>query len=149
MRTQIVMLGLAAALAACAPTEAPSPAAPVSSMAPGQYRTTVGFDPVSGAEAEVMSQEQCVSEAEIAELVRGVVARDEASCSQNTLNTANGRIEGRVVCLDAQGSPRTMELNGAYANNRADMAIAVTAQENGATMTRQGRVVIERVGACG
>src|SRR5690606_25093066 len=142
--------GLAAALAACGPTEAPSPAGRVCSMAPGQYRTRVSFDPVSGAEAQVMTEEQCGSEAEIDELVRGAVPMDDArSFGENTLNTANGRIEGRVVCLDAQGAPRTMELSGAYANSRADMALSVTAQQNGATMTRQGRVVIERVGACG
>lgn len=151
MRTQILTFGLAAALAACAPSgTAPSPSGPVSSMAPGQYRTTVSYAPGSaGSDAPIMSTEQCVSSAEIADLVRGVVASDEAaSCSQNTITTANGRIEGRVVCLDAQGAPRTMELSGAYANNRADMTLDVTAQENGVTATREGRVVIERIGEC-
>lgn len=151
MRVQFVsMLVLGAALAACAPSEtSPGPTAPVSSMAPGEYRTTVRYAPDStGADSPVMSAEQCVTTADIADLVNGLASGDSASCSENTINTANGRIEGRVVCLDAQGSPRTMEISGTYGNNRADMSLAVTDSADGVTATRQGQVVIERVGVC-
>jgi hypothetical protein len=152
MRMQFIVLGLGAALAACAPPETapPSPPSPVSSMAPGQYRTTVTYAPDStGADAPVMSTEQCVTTAEISDLVRGVVASDEtASCSENTINTTQDRIEGRVVCLDAQGSSRTMEISGTYGNSRADLDLSVTASENGVRATRQGSVVIERIGEC-
>lgn len=150
MRMQFLAFGLAAALAACAPTDAgPDPAAPVSSMAPGQYRTTVTFAAgTTGADAPIMSTEQCVSTADIADLVNDSVQAGDASCSENTINTANGRIDGRVVCLDESGSPRTMEISGAYANNRADMDLTLTDRVNGAAVTRSGRVTIERVGSC-
>lgn len=151
MRMQFIsVLWLGAALAACAPSEtSPSPTAPVSSMAPGQYRTTVTYAPGSaGADAPAMSTEQCVTRADIADLVNGIAASDAASCSENTINTANGRIEGRAVCIDAQGSPRTMEIDGTYGNNRAGMDLSVTARENDATATRHGRVTIQRVGEC-
>lgn len=145
----IVVLGLGAALAACAPTETPSPTPPVSSMAPGQYRTTVTFATGStGADAPIMSTEQCVTTADIADLVNDSIDAGDASCSENTINTSNGHIDGRVVCLDASGSPRTMEISGAYANNRADMDLTLTDRVNGAAVTRPGRVVIERVGEC-
>jgi predicted lipoprotein len=148
MRALMAVVAVGMALAACAPsqdTTAPDPTPAVSSMAPGQYRTTVTYASVPTP----VTDEQCVTSADIADLVNGIIATDDAqACSENTLNTANGRIEGRVVCLDAQGSPRTMEISGTYGNNRADMDIAVTASENGVTATQQGRVAIERVGAC-
>jgi hypothetical protein len=142
----LMTVGLVMVVAACAPSQtAPDPTPAVSSMAPGQYRTTVTYASVPTP----LTDEQCVTSADIADLVNGIIATDDAqACSENTLNTANGRIEGRVVCLDAQGSPRTMEISGTYGNNRADMDIAVTASENGVTATQQGRVAIERVGAC-
>jgi hypothetical protein len=147
MRALMAMVGLGTALAACAPSQdatAPDPT-PVSSMAPGQYRTTVTYTSVPTP----LTAEQCVTSADIADLINdSIVAEDAQACSENTLNTANRRIEGRVVCLDANGSPRTMEISGTYANNRADMDLSVTASENGATVTRQGRVAIERVGSC-
>lgn len=150
MRAQILAIGCGLALAACAPTDAgPDPTAPVSSMAPGQYRTTVTFAAGStGADAPIMSTEQCVTSADIADLVNDSIDAGDASCSENTINTANGRIDGRVVCLDASGAPRTMEISGAYANNRADMDLAITDLIDGAAVTRQGRVLIERVGDC-
>ena len=142
----LMAVGVVAILAACAPSQtAPDPTPAVSSMAPGQYRTTVTYTSVPTP----LTDEQCVTSADIADLVRGSIGTDDAqACSENTLSTANGRIEGRVVCLDSQGSPRTMEIDGTYANNRADMDLSVTASENGATVTRQGRVMIERVGEC-
>ena len=142
----LMAVGLVMVLTACAPSQtAPDPTSAVSSMAPGQYRTTVTYTSVPTP----LTDEQCVTSADIADLVRGSIATDDAqACSENTLTTANGRIDGRVVCLDAKGSPRTMEIDGTYANNRADMDLTVTASENGETVTRQGRVVIERVGSC-
>jgi hypothetical protein len=142
----LMAVGLVMVLAACAPSQtAPDPTPAVSSMAPGQYRTTVTYTSVPTP----LTDEQCVTSADIADLVRGSIATDDAqACSENTLSTANGRIDGRVVCLDAKGSPRTMEIAGTYANNRADMDLTVTASENGETVTRQGRVAIERVGEC-
>ena len=144
----LMAVGVVTALAACAPSQdaaAPDPTPVVSSMAPGQYRTTVTYTSVPTP----LTDEQCVTSAGIADLVRGSIVTDDAqACSENTLNTANGRIDGRVVCLDAKGSPRTMEIAGTYANNRADMDLTVTASENGETVTRQGRVAIERVGEC-
>ncbi|HET9230738.1 MAG TPA: DUF3617 family protein [Vitreimonas sp.] len=148
MRVLMAMVGLGTVLAACAPSQnaaAPDPTSAVSSMAPGQYRTTVTYTSVPTPLTDV----QCVTSTDIADLVSGSITPEDAqACSENTLNTANGRIEGRVVCLDAKGSPRTMEIDGTYANNRADMDLTVTASENGETMTRQGRVAIERVGSC-
>jgi hypothetical protein len=144
----LMAVGLVTVLAACAPSQdaaAPDPTPAVTSMAPGQYRTTVTYTSVPTP----LTDEQCVTSANIADLVNDSIATDDAqACSENTLSTANGRIEGRVVCLDAKGSPRTMEISGAYANNRADMDLSVTASEDGATVTRQGRVMIERVGSC-
>jgi hypothetical protein len=153
MRLLVAMMGLGAAMAACAPSQdgtAPDPTPAVSSMAPGQYRTTVTYAPGSvGADAPVMSTEQCVSSGDITDLVNDTVQADDAqACSENTISTANGRIEGRVVCLDTMGSPRTMEISGTYGNNRADMNLSVTASMDGVTATRQGSVVIERVGEC-
>ncbi|HYD72349.1 MAG TPA: DUF3617 family protein [Candidatus Binatia bacterium] len=149
----LMAAGLVTLLAACAPSQdasAPDPTPAVSSMAPGQYRTTVTYAPGSaGADAPVMSAEQCVSSGDIADLVNDTVQADDAqACSENTISTANGRIEGRAVCLDAQGSPRTMEISGTYGNNRADMDLSVTASMGGVTATRQGRVLIQRVGEC-
>lgn len=149
----LIAVGLVTALAACAPSQdaaGPDPTPTVSSMAPGQYRTTVTYAPgYVGADAPVMSTEQCVSSGDIADLVNDTVQADDAqTCSENTISTANGRIEGRAVCLDAMGSPRTMEISGTYGNNRADMDLTVTASMNGVTATRQGRVAIERIGEC-
>jgi predicted lipoprotein len=148
MRMIFVVLGLSALLSACAPSQdaaAPTPTPAISSMAPGQYRTTVTF-----AGAQPMSDEQCVAQTEIADLVRNSIpAQDAAACSENTINTANGRIEGRIVCLDTQGAPRTLDVAGAYGSSRADMTLTVTASENGRTVTQQGTAVIERVGECG
>lgn len=151
MRMQFVVVGLGLALVACAPSQTSTgPNAPVSSMAPGQYRTTVTFAQGStGPDAPIMSTEQCVSTAEIADLISDSIQPEDASaCSENTIRTENGRIEGRVVCLDPQGSPRTMEISGAYGNNRADMDLAITDQAESGTVTRQGRVTIERLGDC-
>jgi hypothetical protein len=151
MQTRLILvLGVTAGLAACAPAEAPELTPPVSTMAPGQYRTTVTFAPGSaGPDAPMISTEQCVSTAEIADLVNdSIQAGDAQSCSENTISTAGGRIEGRVVCLDAAGSPRTMEISGTYGNNRADMDLVLTDRTPGGTATRQGRVLIERVGSC-
>jgi hypothetical protein len=148
MRALLAVVGIGAALVACAPSQdaaTPDPTSTVSSMAPGQYRTTVTYTAVPTP----LTDEQCVTSADIAELVRGSIGTDDAqACSENTLNTANGRIDGRVVCLDPTGSPRTMEVAGTYANNRADMDLTVTGSENGETVTRQGRVAIERTGEC-
>lgn len=147
----LMAFGAVAILAACAPSQtAPDPTPAVSSMAPGQYRTTVTYALGSvGADAPIMSTEQCVSSGDISDLVNDTVQVDDAqACSENTISTANGRIEGRAVCLDEMGSPRTMEISGTYGNNRADMDLTVTASMNGVTATRQGRVAIERIGEC-
>src|SRR5690606_16014944 len=123
MRKLAAGVFLAASLSACAPSQdAPTPPP----MEPGQYRTTVTFTSGPGAGEAPLSAQQCITAPLIEDLVSDSVEAGVRTCSENTIRTANGRIDGRAVCVDDYGFTRTMEISGTYGGSRADMNIAVS-----------------------
>lgn len=147
MRALIACLCLAALPAACAPSQNTPGAA--AGMTPGQYRTTVTFTSGPGAGEAPLTAQQCLTAPVIADLVNDSVdAGGGRTCSENTISTANGRIEGRALCLDDYGFSRTLDVSGTYGASRADIDIAVTTRTESETVHQQGRVAIERIGAC-
>lgn len=145
MRTLAAGICLTALLSACAPSQtAPPPA----TMSPGQYRTTVTFTSGPGAGEQPLAAQQCVTAPLIEDLINDSVEAGVRSCSENTIRTANGIIQGRAVCIDDYGFTRTMDISGTYGNNRADMDLAVSTRTDTETIEQRGRVTIERVGEC-
>jgi hypothetical protein len=145
MRILAAGVCLAAFLSACAPSQTAPP--PVT-MAPGQYRTTVTFTSGPGTGDPPLAAEQCISAPLIDDLINDSIEAGVRSCSENTIRTANGLIQGRAVCTDDYGFTRTMDISGTYGNSRADMDLAVRTRTDTETIEQRGRVTIERVGEC-
>jgi hypothetical protein len=127
-------------------------------MQPGQYRTTVtmlemtmpGIDSTSINMAPTTTEE-CVTTSDINEFTQGgmVDADSGETCTQNTMNSSGGRIQGEVSCTGENGE-RTMQIDGSYTANHVEMEITSTSAMPGGAgqMTQRMRMVTDRVGEC-
>jgi len=158
-----VAAGLACILAACSPPSqqqsGPAPGATAAgSLQPGQYRTVVtmlemNMPGMSGQNINMspMTTEDCVTTADIAEFTQGnmVDANSGETCTQSSMNTAGGRIQGQATCTGPYGA-RTMQINGSYTANHVEMEITSTGDMpgGGGQMTQRMRMVTDRIGEC-
>lgn len=171
MKLRFVMIaGLSAMLAAaCSPPAQQgadggpaggAPASNMNAMQPGQYRTTVTILEMTmpGVPASAManmnmqpiSTVECVTSTDIAEFASNDMPVEEGvTCTQNSMNTAGGRIEGSSTCQGPTGT-RTMQMTGAYTSTHVEMEIAsASPMPNGAgDMTQRMRMVTDRMGDC-
>jgi len=154
---------LACILAACSPpaqqgqSGGPASAAAAGGIQPGQYRTTVTLLEMNipGVPAQSINMaptitEDCVTSSDIAEFTEGnmVNADSGETCTQSSMNTAGGRIQGEASCTGPNGT-RTMQLSGTYSANRVDMEISSSSQMPGAEAgTMRMRMSSERIGEC-
>jgi hypothetical protein len=171
MKARVLMVAglICVVAAACSPPAqdgadggAPSgaPVTDMTSMQPGQYRTTVTVLEMNmpGVPASAMqnmnmqpiSTEECVTSTDIADFASNDMQVEEGvTCTQNSMNTAGGRIEGSSTCQGPTGA-RTMQMSGSYTSTHVEMDISSTAQmPNGAgEMTQRMRIVTDRIGDC-
>lgn len=158
---------LAAACSPPAPAPAPadtsanSPAAGgtiAGSIQPGQYRTTVTVLDMNipGIKTSTINMaptttEDCVTSSDVSEFTRGgLVDADEGeTCTQNSMNSTGGHIEGSATCQGENG-PRTMHISGAYTSNHVEMDVTASSQMpgGGGEMTQRMRIVTDRIGEC-
>ena len=164
-----MVAGLACVLAACSPPAQQgadggqaggAPAGSMNSMQPGLYRTTVAIlemtmpgvpaSAMANMNLQPMATEECVTSTDIAEFASNDMPVEEGvTCTQNSMNTAGGRIEGSSTCVGPTGT-RTMQMSGAYTSTHVEMEIAsVSPMPNGAgDMTQRMRMVTDRIGDC-
>lgn len=155
---------LACILAACSPPAqqqaengASAPAAAGGGIQPGLYRTTVTMLEMnipgvqsSNINMAPTTSEECVTSSDIAEFTQGnmVDADSGETCTQSSMNTGGGRIQGEASCTGPNGT-RTMQLAGAYSSNRVDMEISSTQDMPGAgATTMRMSIASERIGDC-
>lgn len=157
---------LACILAACSPpaqqgengASGPADAAAPGGIQPGQYRTTVtmlemNIPGVSSQDINMAptTTEDCVTSSDIAEFTRGSMVNAESgeTCTQNSMNTAGGRIEGEASCTGSYGA-RTMHMSGTYSSHHVEMEINSSNDMpgGGGQMSQRMRIVTERIGEC-
>jgi hypothetical protein len=151
-------------LAACSPpaqqgdaASAPANAAAAGGMQPGQYRTTVTMLEMNipGVKSSSINMaptvtEDCVTSSDIAEFTAGSMVDGDSgeTCTQNSMNSSGGRIQGEASCTGPNGT-RTMQINGTYSSNRVDMEITSTQDMPGAgASTMRMSMASERIGEC-
>jgi hypothetical protein len=159
-----IAAGLACILAACSPPAqqadsggGPAGAGMAGGMQPGQYRTTVTMLEMNipGMKSENVNMaptvtEDCVTSSDIAEFTEGsmVDGNSGETCTQNSMNSSGGRIQGESTCTGPNGT-RTMQINGTYSSNRVDMEISSTQDIPGmGASTMRMRMASERIGEC-
>lgn len=155
---------LACILAACSPPAqqgesgaASNNTAIAGGLQPGQYRTTVTMLELSipGMSSQPINTaptvtESCVTSSDIADFAQnGMNNGDSGStCTQNSMNTAGGRIQGESTCTGPEGT-RTVRMDGTYSANRMDMEISSSSDVPGAGVsTMRMRMASERIGDC-
>ena len=162
----LAIIGLACGMAACSPpAQAPGSdaggsggAAMTDSIQPGQYRTTVtmlemNIPGVSSTNInmEPTTTEDCVTSSDVADFTSGsmVDADSGESCTQSSMSTGGGRIQGQATCTGEHGA-RTMQINGTYTSNHVEMEISSTSDMPGGAgqMSQRMRIVTDRIGEC-
>lgn len=159
------MIGLIGGLAACSPpAQAPggeaggSGGAMASSIQPGLYRTTVTVLEMNipGVESSSINMqptttEDCVTTSDVSEFTSGsmVDADSGETCTQSSMNTAGGRIQGEASCTGEYGT-RTMQIDGSYTGDHVEMEISSASTMPGMAgqMTSRMRMVTDRIGEC-
>jgi hypothetical protein len=108
---------------------------------PGVDSTQINMEP--------MTSEDCVTTSDVAEFTQGslVDAGSDETCTQNSMNTGGGRIQGEASCTGPNGT-RTMQIDGSYTNNHVEMEISATSDMPGGQMTQRMRLVTDRIGEC-
>lgn len=159
----LAIIGLTCGLAACSPpAQAPGAdaggGAMVSSIEPGQYRTTVtmlemtipGVDSTN-INMQPTTTEDCVTTSDVNEFTQGSMVNADSgeTCTQNSMNSSGGRIQGEATCTGENGT-RTMQINGSYTSNHVEMEINSTNDMPGGAgqMTQRMRIVTDRIGEC-
>jgi len=173
MKLRALLFATACALAACSPPAAPSSDAAstettaatagdsiIQGIQPGQYRTTVTILsmempglPAGAAEkmrAHPNVSEDCVTSGDIAELTRqSLVDADEGqTCTENTITSANGRIQGSAACRNQDGGAYTMTVDGSYGANHVEMNMQMSGNTPGGQMNQRTSIVTDRIGEC-
>jgi hypothetical protein len=150
-----VAAGLACILAACSPPARDAEgAANAGGMQPGQYRTTVTMLEIPGIEPQSVDRtptvtENCVTSSDIANFTGGMAGgNSDDTCTQNSMNTSGGRIQGVSSCTGANGTS-TLRINGTYSATRIDMEINSTIDTPGVGAgTMRMNMTSERIGEC-
>jgi hypothetical protein len=157
-----VAAGLACILAACSPPAQQNantaPGAAAGGIQPGQYRTTVTMlemnipgVPAQNINMQPITTEDCVTSSDVAEFTQGSMVNADSgeTCTQSSMNTAGGRIQGQSSCTGPYGA-RTMQINGSYTANHVEMEINSTSDMpgGGGQMSQRMRIVTERLGEC-
>lgn len=173
MTLRALLLAAACVLAACSPPASqsadasktgaatPSPAGPpVQAIHPGQYRTTVTIVSMNmpGVPASMVEKmraqpnvsEDCVTSDDIAELTRkSLVDADEGqTCTDNTVTSENGHIQGSATCRNEDGVSYTMQITGTYGADHVVMDMNLSGQTPGGPMSQQMHMVTDRIGEC-
>jgi hypothetical protein len=129
------------------------------SIRPGLWRTVTTVADVTmpnappGMAAQMKGQptteESCVTSADVSEFTRkGLVKEDGGqTCSQNTMTSVGGRIEGDSSC-QFQGGSSTMHITGTYGAENIDMNVSIATSTPGGAMSQTVRVVSQRIGDC-
>jgi hypothetical protein len=173
MTIRALLFASACVLAACSPpasqtsangSASTAPAAPGASVGaalqPGQYRTTVTIVSMNmpGMPASAVQQmqahptvtEDCMTTDDVAELTRKSLVNEESGqhCTENSINSANGHIQGTATCNSGEGGSYTMQMNGTYGSNHVDMTMNMSGQTPMGPMTQQMHMVTDRIGEC-
>jgi len=174
MKIKSVLFASACLMAACSPPAPPQGAngsssanAPANSGAavgaalqPGQYRTTVtivsmNMPGLPAGMAEKMRArpnvtEDCVTSDDVAELTRKSLVNEESGqhCTENSITSANGRIDGTATCSNGDGGSYTMQMHGAYGSNHVEMDMTMSGQTPMGPMQQQMHMVTDRIGEC-
>jgi hypothetical protein len=174
MKFRDLLFVSACALAACSPPASQTASTPASStsasggaanpvgtaLQPGQYRTTVTIVSMNmpGMPAGVAEKmqgrpnvtEDCVTSDDVAELTRKSLVNEEEGqhCTENSITSANGRIQGTATCRNDDGGTYTMQMNGTYGSNHVDMTMNMSGQTPMGPMTQQMHMVTDRIGEC-
>ena len=161
----LAAIGLTFAMSSCSqPAQAPGSdnnaggggAAMANSIQPGQYRTTVtmlemNIPGVSSTNInmEPTTSEDCVTSSDVADFTSGsmVDADSGETCTQSSMQTGGGRIQGEASCTGEYGT-RTMQINGTYTSNHVEMDISSTATVPNGQMTQRMRIETDRIGEC-
>ena len=162
----LAITALTCVLAACSPpAQAPASqsadagggAAMANAIQPGQYRTTVTVLEmnVPGVSSQNIDMDpttttDCVTTSDVSDFASGSLfdADNGESCTQNSMNTGGGRIQGQATCTGQYGA-RTMQIEGTYSSNHVEMEISGTSEIPGmGQMTQRMRLVSERIGEC-
>lgn len=158
-----IAAAVACVLAACSPPAQQSenggagPASAAGGIQPGQYRTTVtmlemnmpGVDSTQ-INMQPTTTENCVTTSDIAEFTEGSMVNADSgeTCTQSSMNSGAGRIQGEASCTGPNGA-RTMQINGTYSSSRVDMEISSTQDMPGVgASTMRMRMQSERIGEC-
>lgn len=165
LQRMVLAAGIACVLAACSPpaqqaengASAPADAAAAGGMQPGQYRTTITMRELSipGAPSTPINMaptvtEDCVTSSDIAEFTQGDMVDGDSgdTCTQNSMSTAGGQIQGESTCTGPNGT-RTVQISGTYSANRVDMDISSTSTDARAGVgTMRMSLASERIGEC-
>lgn len=158
--------GLVCILAACSPpAQAPAGGAGgagggamANSIQPGLYRTTMTMlemnipgVPAQGINMDPMTSDECVTTTDVDQFANeGLVDADSGeTCTQNSMSTGGGRIQGEATCTGPNGA-RTMSINGSYTASHVEMEISSTSEMpgGGGQMSQRMRLVSERIGEC-
>ncbi|MFZ2032072.1 MAG: DUF3617 domain-containing protein [Vitreimonas sp.] len=174
MTMRNILFASACLLAACSPPASqhqsangapPAPGAtqvnPVgAALQPGQYRTTVTIVsmnmpgmPAGMAEkmrAQPNVSEDCMTTDDVAELTRKSLVNEDSGqhCTENSINSANGRINGTATCNNGDGGSYTMQMHGTYGSNHVEMDMTMSGQTPMGPMQQQMHMVTDRIGEC-
>lgn len=164
----LAIIGFVCALAACSPpAQAPASdsagaagsggAAMASAIQPGQYRTTMTMLEmnVPGVKSQNINMDpttttDCVTTSDVSDFASGSLfdADSGESCTQNSMSSGGGRIQGQATCTGQYGT-RTMQINGTYTSNHVEMEINGSSDIPGmGQMTQRMRLVSDRIGEC-
>lgn len=106
--------------------------------------------PAQGINMAPTTTADCVTSSDISEFTQGsmVDGNSGETCTQNSMNTGGGRIQGESSCTGPNGT-RTMQISGTYSANRVDMEITSTTDMPGAGVgTMRMSMASERIGEC-
>ena len=107
--------------------------------------------PAQGLNMAPSTSEDCVTASDVADFTRKSMVEADAgeTCTQNSMNSLGGRIDGQATCTGENGT-RTMRMTGAYTSNHLEMEIASSSAMPGGrgNMTQRMRMVSDRIGEC-
>jgi hypothetical protein len=164
-RTLAVLIGLAAALAACSPKAGDKEAAPAptarNAIEPGSWRYTIKYSQLQldgmpkgalSGPSEVMVPESCLTEKDtnFSSFVEDNSIGEQAAdmdCTTVRMNTAGGKIDGLRTCT-SKGGTLNVAMTGTYAPNRVDMMIDMQGDAGMGNIHQTMQVLSERVGPC-
>src|SRR5690349_1652052 len=94
--------------------------------------------------------EDCVTSEDVAEMTRKSLVNEDSDqhCTENSITSANGRIDGTATCTAGEGGSYTMQMHGTYGSNHVEMDMTMSGQTPMGPMQQQMHMVTDRIGEC-